>query len=222
MLATLLVPVTVMRAKSFPATRRPFVDWQVFREVPYVLFTVAEFFGYMGMFIPFYYISSYGFEQGIVSKDTSFYLLTILNAASIFGRIVPNFFADIIGPLNMMAPFSLCCAIVAYSWTSITSLGQIVVFCMAYGFLSGTFVSVTGPALATLSPDLALVGTHIGMSFALGALGLLIGNPIGGLLLDNYGWIGPAAFCGTANALAAIFIIAARVHKVGWRILVKA
>lgn len=113
--------------------------------------------------IPFYYISTYGLSEHIVTENFSFYLLAILNAASIFGRIIPNFFADIIGPLNMMAPFVLCCAIVSYSWTSISSEGEIVIFTIAYGFFSGTFVSVTGPALASLSPDMALVGTHMGV-----------------------------------------------------------
>lgn len=60
------------------------------------------------------------------------------------------------------------------------------------------------------------------MSFAIGALGLLIGNPVAGLLLDKYSWIGPATFCGAANILAAAFIIAARISKTGWRLMVKA
>lgn len=62
----------------------------------------------------------------------------------------------------MIAPFVLFSSIVAFSWTSIHSIGAIIMFCIAYGFFSGTFVSTTGPALATLSPDMALVGTHMG------------------------------------------------------------
>jgi len=135
---------------------------------------------------------------------------------------LPSFFADFLGPLNIMAPLTLGCAIVAFSWTSISSLGPILLFCIFYGFFSGTFVSITGPALASISPDLSLVGTHMGMSFSIGALGLLIGNPVAGVLLDGYGWIGPATFCGAANVLAAAFIVAARVYKTGWRIMVKA
>jgi hypothetical protein len=55
----------------------------------------------------------------------------------------------------------------------------------------------------------------IGMSFAIGALGLLVGNPVAGVLLDGYSWIGPSTFCGIANILAAVFIIAARIYKTG-------
>ena len=210
-----------MRAKSFPSTRRPFFDTKVLREVPYVFFTIGEFFGFMGLYIPFYYISSYAIAHKIVDQNLAFYLLTILNTGSVFGRIVPNFFSDKIGPLTVTMPFSIFCGIVAFSWISIHSTGPLIVFCIFYGFFSGTFVSIMGPALATLSPDLALVGTHMGMSFAFAALGLLIGNPVAGVLLDGAGWIGAAAFCGAANVLAGLFILAARWWKVGWRVEVK-
>ena len=152
----------------------------------------------------------------------SFYLLAIINAASIFGRIVPNFVADISGPLNICGPFVLCCGITAFCWTSISSIGQIIVFCLFYGFFSGTFVAIAGPSIATLSTDMSLVGTHMGMSFGFCSLGLLIGNPVAGVLLDGYGWIGPAMFCGATNLLAGICVIAARFNKTGRVWVVKA
>jgi MFS family permease len=221
MLGTLLIPVIVMRAKVFPSTRRPLFDFKVFREIPYNFFCVGSFFGFMGMYIPFYYLSSYSIQKGFVGDNLGFYILAIINTGSIFGRIVPNFFADKIGPLNITAPFCLACAIIAFCWTSISSLGQVVVFAIFYGFFSGTFVSIGGPALATLSPDLSLVGTHMGTCFTFSALGLLIGNPVAGVLLDKYGWIGPAMLCGTANILAAFFILMSRISKAGTTIMVK-
>lgn len=221
MLGTLIIPTIVMRPRVFPSSRRPLFDRQILRYVPFDLFSLGAFFGFMGMYIPFYYISSYSFSHGIADDDLSFYWLTLLNAASIFGRVVPNFFADAIGPLNICIPFLLFCGTTAFCLTSIHSVGQIVVFSIAYGFFSGTFVSITGPALASLSNDMSLVGTHMGMSFAAGALGLLIGNPVAGVLL-NKGWIAPAAFCGTANMLAAICVLGSRVKKVGWKLKVKA
>lgn len=220
MLTTLSIPISVMRARVFPSTRRPLVDYKVLREIPYDLFCIGAFFGFMGMYIPFYYLSTYAIELEIADTDLGFYLLTIINAASVFGRLVPNFFADKIGGLNIIIPFILGCAITAFCWTSITTLGQAIVFAIFYGFFSGTFVSVSAPILVTLSPDLSMVGTHMGMSFGLCAMGLLIGNPVAGRLLE-YGWIGPTMFCGTANVLAAVFIVAARVNKVGWTLMVK-
>lgn len=82
-------------------------------------------------------------------------------------------------------------------------------------------MSISGPAIATLSPEISLVGTHMGMSFSFSALGLLIGNPVAGVLLDSYGWTAVAMFCGTANMLAAVFILAARMSKAGSKLMVK-
>lgn len=37
-----------------------------------------------------------------VGQNLSFYCLAILNAASMFGRVLPNFVADYLGPMNML------------------------------------------------------------------------------------------------------------------------
>lgn len=70
-----------------------------------------------GLFYPFFYLqlfaSAHNLSQGVSraldearSKLTrpqiSFYSLTILNAASVFGRTLPNFLADKLGPFNMI------------------------------------------------------------------------------------------------------------------------
>lgn len=222
MLATLLIPILVMKAKVFPATTRPLFDMKVLRKLDFVLFGFGTFFAFMGMYIPFYYMSSFAVSHGIADANVGFYLLTILNAASVFGRIIPNFFADRTGTLNIMVPWVLFCGIIAYSWTSATSIGQVVVFCIFYGFFSGTLVSIIAPAVVTLSSDISLVGTHMGMNFGFTALGLLIGNPVAGVLLDKYGYLGPALWCGSCNVVAFLFIFAARASKVGlvWRVKV--
>jgi predicted MFS family arabinose efflux permease len=217
-----MIPITVMRAKVFPATRRPLIDFKILRNLPYDLFSMASFFGMMGMYIPFYYVSTFCIQKGFVDEDVGFYLLPIINAASIFGRILPNFFADIIGPLNISVPFCFFCGVVAFCWTSLSSIGQGIVFSIVYGFFSGTFVSIMGPAIASLCVDLSLVRTHMGMSLAFAALGLLIGNPIAGVLLDKYGWIGPAMFCGASNVLAACLVVVARLAKTGRALRVRA
>ncbi|KAH8660939.1 major facilitator superfamily domain-containing protein [Tricladium varicosporioides] len=215
MLVTLLIPNLVMRAKVFPSTRRPLFDTKVLRSLSYDFFTIGAFFGFMGMYIPFYYITTFSIEKGIAGESLGFYMLALLNAGSVFGRLIPNFFADSIGPLNISTPFILCCAIISFCWPSIHSLPSLILFCIFYGFFSGTFVSITGPSISSLSPDIALVGTHMGMSFGFGSLGLLIGNPVAGVLLER-GWTAVAMFCGACNALAAIFIFMSRVKKTGW------
>ena len=44
-----------------------------------------------------------------------FYVLSILNAASIFGRGLPNYFSDIIGPLNVQFPAIVVSSILVFA-----------------------------------------------------------------------------------------------------------
>ena len=54
------------------------------------------------VYVPFFFIEDYGLGLGI-NSDLSFYLLSIMNAASLFGRLGSNWLADksvISHPLN--------------------------------------------------------------------------------------------------------------------------
>lgn len=47
----------------------------------------------LSVYVPFFFIEDFGLALG-QSSATSFYLLCIMNAASLFGRLVPNWLAD--------------------------------------------------------------------------------------------------------------------------------
>ena len=51
----------------------------------------------LGIYTPIFYISTYAESKG-VETTLAFYILAILNACSILGRLIPNIFADKIGP----------------------------------------------------------------------------------------------------------------------------
>ena len=62
----------------------------------------------------------------------------------------------------------------------------------------------------SLSKESNLKGTRLGMTFAAGALGMLVGTPVAGQFLGSVGWIGVQAWCGSTSMIAAAFILAAR------------
>ncbi len=88
MLATLSVPIVGMKMRLKPPVRRRLVELAAWKEPPYAIFGVAEFFGYMGVYIPFFYVQLYATEKAIVDESYAVYLLVLLNAGSIFGRVV--------------------------------------------------------------------------------------------------------------------------------------
>ncbi|KKA20232.1 hypothetical protein T310_5738 [Rasamsonia emersonii CBS 393.64] len=179
MIATLVVPLAGMKMRVKPAARRKMFEAAARKEWPFVLFGIGEFFGFMGMYIPFFYVQTYAIDNRITGENLAFYLLSILNASSIVGRIIPNFLADKTGPLNMLIPTSAIAALLAFAWISIHNTAGLIVFCILYGFFSGTFVSLPPTTIVTLSPNLGVVGVRMGMNFTLAAVGLLVGTPIG-------------------------------------------
>jgi hypothetical protein len=50
-------------------------------------------FLFVSVYIPYYYIPDYILDSGMDVK-TSLYALGIMNAASIFGRVLPSWMAD--------------------------------------------------------------------------------------------------------------------------------
>lgn len=218
MLATLLVSLTVMKVRIQPAQRRELLQLSAFKEAPFTLFSIAEFLGFAGLYVPFFYIQSYATNAPHTHIDPSlaFYLLIILNAASVFGRVIPNFLADKSGPLNMLLPCASISALLAFCWIAIHSKAGLVIFCILYGFFSGTFVSLPPTTVISLSPSLAVVGTRMGMSFAFAGFGLLVGNPVAGAILGTgNNFTGVQAFCGGTVAAASVAILLARFFKVG-------
>lgn len=225
MMATLTISLAVMKVRVKPPHKRELLQLSAFKELPYTLFALGEFLGFMGLYIPFFYIQIYATEAPHTHVDgtLAFYLLVILNAASIFGRVIPNFLADKTGPLNMLIPCAAISSLLAFCWIKIRSTAGLIIFCILYGFFSGTFVSLPPTTVVSLSPSLAVVGTRMGMSFAFAGLGLLVGTPVAGAILGSgTSFVGVQVFCGATVAAATVAILGARYFKVGMRIGAKA
>lgn len=221
-LITLIVPNIVMKPRVLPASKRALIDWTAFKDVPFMVFTLGSFIGFMGLFMFFFYIQLYAITKQITDDNLAFYLLSILNAASVFGRIVPNFIADKVGPLNIIVPCALMSGILILVLIPTHNLGGIVVVTLLYGFFSGTFVSLPPTIIVHMSPNRGLIGTRLGMSFSVVAVGALIGNPIAGAILDAKGFTSVWIFGGCLVLAGSFLMAVSRVLFKGWSPLIKA
>jgi predicted MFS family arabinose efflux permease len=102
--ATLVIPLTVSQIRNTAPGVRKLVDISAFTDGPYMLCTLSCLLGYTGCYTAFYYTSFYGEAKGWMSTSLALYLVPILNAASLFGRVAPNWLADKIGPTNVLIP----------------------------------------------------------------------------------------------------------------------
>jgi MFS family permease len=184
-LGTLSISIAVMKTRLPPPSKaRAMVDSNALKSIPFVLFSLGLFLAFAGLYIPIFYIIVYAFRHANIDTDMSFYLLAILNAASVFGRIIPGFMADSFGSLNTIIGFTVGSAVIGYAWIGVHSLAGLVVVAMIYGFLSGAVVSLPATVIAGLVPEMQVMGTWMGMSFCCAAMGILIGSPIAGSVIN--------------------------------------
>lgn len=80
-------------------------------------------------------------EHGI-SSNLALYSLSILNAASIFGRIIPNWLADTYGPLTILVPQCFISGVLIFLFLPMCkTAGGLVAFTILFGFSSGACAS---------------------------------------------------------------------------------
>jgi predicted MFS family arabinose efflux permease len=216
---TLSLSVAVMKRRpGVPTTKRQFIDATAFSDLPYVLFTIGLTLGFMGSYIPFYYISAYASAKTSATPNLAFYFVPILNAASIPGRIAPNWAADRLGAINVQVPCAFITAALAFAWTRVESTAALLTFAILYGLFVGSFVSLPNAALVNLTSDIKIVGTRMGMGLSCAGLGILIGNPVAGALIDleTMSFVRMQVFCGVILVASGVFMGAARIAKTGW------
>jgi MFS family permease len=219
-----LLGVACFTVKSrLPPRPRPFVFMEYIsglREIP-ILITVIGFFLFMwGMFLPFNYVLLQAQAAGM-SQTLIPYLLPILNAVSIFGRIIPGIIADKIGRYNVMIAITFISALFCLCvWIPVNNTAGIVVFAVIFGFSSGGYISLVPTLIAQLS-DIRQIGTRVGTAFAIASFGALTGSPIGGAIVSaqDGDYIGLQLFCGCSMLAGCIAFICARYVQVGFKLV---
>lgn len=204
-LATLVIPCAVIKPRVKMPGRRKIFDASILKEVPYGIFNIATFFGFVGQYIPYFFIEQYAAEHGM---GLAFYMLIFMNVGSLPGRIIPSLLADkFFHPLKVLATTTSCATLLAFCWIAIKhSTAGLIVWSLLYGFFSGAFVSLQGAAVASMTTDMRTIGTRFGINMFCGALGILIGSPVGGAIFP-VSWPGCQVFCGITLLLATLAIV---------------
>ncbi|KAJ3496251.1 hypothetical protein NLG97_g2800 [Lecanicillium saksenae] len=191
-----------------------------FREVDYLLVMAGFFCLTYGVFVPLNYLpvqaASTGMDPNLVQ-----YLLPILNAASLFGRLFAGFMGDKMGRFNI---FIGCCYLsgiwILALWISNNSQSALVAFAALFGFSSGAYISLVAPLVMQISP-LPEIGFRTGIVFFVASIGGLTTNPINGALVDSSGgFTGMKIFAGVFCLVGTSFVLAARLRKTGPKFLV--
>jgi hypothetical protein len=120
----------------------------------------SGWFIFLGLFYPVFYLQLAAIQKGVNPKFATYavslprgravslirlYLrqLSILNASSILGRIIPGAFAPSLGLFNLNVIFVVSSGVVVLCMVLIKDVVGTVFIAMSFGFFSGASISLT-------------------------------------------------------------------------------
>lgn len=178
---------------------------------------IAGFFCFSyGFFAVINYLPVQALSAGM-QPELAQYVLPILNAGSLFGRLSAGFIGDKIGRFNVFIVVCFLSGIwILALWLPSSSNPSLIAFAVLFGYFSGAYVSLITPMVSQISPlrELRFRSGIIQFSIAIGGLTT---NPINGAILTGAsGWNGLKIFSGILCVAGTAFVLAARVRQVGW------
>ena len=187
MMGTYLVSYVVLAYKPAPSPMiRRWVDISAFTDPPFILSCFSALFSATAYYLPLLYLPVFA-ETGIPGfndANLAFYLLSIVNGVSVVGRLSAGAIAMKIGPVETISLAVACSSLVLFCWTAVYSTAGVIVWSVFWGLTSSVIVALPGAVIPLLSPSLTVIGTRTGMYWAGVGIGVLIGSPIGGALID--------------------------------------
>ncbi|KAK7693789.1 hypothetical protein QCA50_003361 [Cerrena zonata] len=183
----------------------PFFDLTAFKDMRFTVYCSASFISFLGLYTVLTYIDISAVDAGL-SPDFSFYLVSIANASSGFGRLGGGILADRLGHLNVMAPSTFVAAILTYAWPFAKSKGGYVAIAILYGISSGVYVSLLAAPIMAMS-DMDNVGLRVGMSMSILAFGALAGPPISGAINQSTGNFKSVGYYAGSVVLVAVVLL---------------
>ncbi|KXS95001.1 hypothetical protein AC578_1526 [Pseudocercospora eumusae] len=221
-LGTLLVPNVVLRYRTKPRQIRAILDLNSLKDGTYVLFIILGFVPFAGFFSVYIWLSLFSLK--FTNEQMAFYVVAIFNAASCFGRILPNMVADYVGPFNVITIGSLAAGTLLLNMIAIKSLAGMIVMAVLLGITGGVYIGTTPLCFNALTDDKRLLGTRMGMGYAVLGFGVLVGGPGAGAMLgaaEPLHWSGVWTLSGVMCCFGALGYTVVRVAKYGMPILQK-
>uniref|UniRef100_A0A0W0F6Z1 Major facilitator superfamily (MFS) profile domain-containing protein n=1 Tax=Moniliophthora roreri TaxID=221103 RepID=A0A0W0F6Z1_MONRR len=177
--------LTLARRLPPPHVTGGLLNLRAFKSPVFTVYSFSIWVSFLGLYTVLTYIDISAIQSGI-SPDLSFYLVSITNAASGFGRLSSAFMADRLGPINYFAPMTIIAALLTYAWPFAQSIGSLVAVAIIYGFSSGAFVSTFIMPVYEMG-EISDVGRRTGMVMSIAEIGALVGPPISGAINHSSG-----------------------------------
>ncbi|EPQ30089.1 uncharacterized protein PFL1_02206 [Pseudozyma flocculosa PF-1] len=166
--------------------RAPLFYFELLKDPAYLLTMLSFAFMFFGLFFEFFYLPSWGATKGM-SASLQFYSVSILNAASFFGRLLFPLPGQRFGNFNMMIIALFSSAIIVLAGIGVSSPTGVIVNGAFYGFTSGGAISLYSACAAAITPDMRRLGASTGQIALAVAAPALLGPPVDGWIIDSKG-----------------------------------
>ena len=212
-LGLLILVILFMKPRLPPRPSGPIIDFAAFKEPPYSLFCLGIFFQVWTIYYALYYVSSFAVEAiGLPFSEATNFLI-IINGAGIPARLVPGLIADKYGALNTIIPISWTLIIVTWCWIAVHSTAGLYAWVVIYGMNVSALQCLIPPITASLTPDMRMIGTRLGMVFSLMGFAGLSGPPIGGAIQSAMGgrYLGSQIWAASSSMICACVLTVAMI-----------
>lgn len=213
-------PILLYKPAKSPSIRR-WVDVTAFTDLPFLFANLGAMLSAIAYYLPMIFLPLFA-ETGVRNfgngdEDLAFYLISIVNGASVVGRLAAGLVATKVGPIEICTLALAGCFVVLFCWTAVTSTAGAIAWSIIWGLVSSVIVALPGAIIPLLSPSLQVIGTRSGMYWASVGLGVLIGSPVAGALVDirpsaQVHWWKLQVFAGTFMTVAAICYVYPLIH----------
>ncbi|KAF9008145.1 MFS general substrate transporter [Hymenopellis radicata] len=149
----------------------------------YISYVFAVFLAFMALFTPLTYMTVKANQIGL-SADLSFYLISIVNAATIPGRILCGFVANKFGALNLTIATTVLSVGFILGWAVTESRSTYIGMAICYGISTGGFLGLYAVPVAQMG-TVEDTGRRTGVQMTILSIGALIGPPISGAIQGN-------------------------------------
>ncbi|SPQ22023.1 cbdc5aa5-0843-4fca-b21d-3577a93b8fdf [Thermothielavioides terrestris] len=219
-----ILAVLILRPQLRPRKSGPLIEWDAFREGPYLLYILGAFLFFWALYFGFFYINAYARNVIHFSTTDSVQLLLITNGMSVPSRPLVGYLADQhFGPINLYTFHTLVLGCLIFAWTGVTTRTGMYVFAVFFGLANGAAQGLFAGSLASLTKDPRKMGTRFGMVCTIVAFASLAGPPTAGAIIDKSGgrYLWAQVWAGLVIVLAAVTIAAARYAVTGSKLWVK-
>ncbi|KAF2117949.1 major facilitator superfamily domain-containing protein [Lophiotrema nucula] len=181
------LPAAALVRERVPSSRNvPFVDWALFKRLPFTFVFLTGAIGTFALFVPLYFLPLFVHSIGL-SPTFGAGLVAGYNLCAAVGRLLAGFACDKLGALNvLLLTMALNTVSMLAIWPVSSNIAPLVVFSAVNGVANGAFfvvlptavVSLTGPGLADVAMGMVMTGW---------TGGYLMGSPLAGLLILSTG-----------------------------------